>query len=816
MNTQALYESFQSFFEARGHNRVTPSPVVLPNDPTLFFVNAGMNQFKDVFLGTGSRDYTRAVNSQPCIRVSGKHNDLETVGHDGYHLTAFEMLGNWSFGDYGKKEAILWAWEWLTQVLKLPKEQMYATVYDTDDESETIWKTQTDINTHQIVRCGKADNFWEMGETGPCGPCSEVHIDRGPDACDQPHLPHVCEVNGCCARYIEVWNLVFIQSNRLSDGTLQPLPNLSVDTGAGLERLAAYMQNHLYVYDTDGFSEINATIDRHIDPNHAVAKRVIADHTRTLCLGIADGVLPSNDGRGYVLRRLLRRAMRYARQAGCVTPMVHTLVSAVIRSWQDRYPHIAKQQALIEQVIYREEQSFIKTLDTGLAIFESTIANTQTLSGAAAFKLYDTYGFPLDLTQSLAAERGIKLDEAGFYLEKKAQQERARANQKQAQENTEFDASHEQRIQTDTVVYCTHPDGGRGGEVALPKTADERLALARHHTATHLFQASLQRVLGSHVVQSGSLVSTERLRFDFTHFQALTDEEKSKVLLDIQRVIDADLPIEVRYMPLKSAKEMGAMALFGQQYPDEVRVIRIADESNELCGGHHVTHTGLLERIQWVSESGISAGVRRIEAVVGHATCLAYETQKKQTLIDSIYRQWARFKGTSQAFPMIEGQSLPTDPADWLNWEYTALDSQLRHITQLANEHQKQATIDEQKAAGHACQVEPTVIQDIPVALVTISGDMKTLKWTSDTLSNQYSNGIAIICSVDSPHYMVVKQGKTCKAPGAALAIIQAVTHQFGGKGGGRPDMAQAGGVALKHADDIVPVVRDVLCVILG
>lgn len=815
MNTQALYESFRSFFEQRGHHRVGASPVVLPNDPTLFFVNAGMNQFKDVFLGTGSREYTRAVNSQPCIRVSGKHNDLETVGHDGYHLTSFEMLGNWSFGDYGKKEAIVWAWEWLTQELKLPKEKLYATVYETDDESESLWQSQTDIAPTHIVRFGKKDNFWEMGETGPCGPCSELHIDRGPEACDKHDEPHVCEVNGCCARYIELWNLVFIQSNRLPDGTLQPLSQLSVDTGAGLERLAAYMQQQLYVYDTDGFSTINATIDTHIDPSHAVAKRVIADHVRTLCLGIADGVLPSNDGRGYVLRRLLRRAMRYARQAGCTTPMVHTLVPAVVESWRDRYPHMVEKQTLMEHVIHQEEQSFIKTLETGLAIFESTTANTTVLSGSDAFKLYDTYGFPLDLTQSLAAERGIAVDEAGFYAEKESQQKRARANRKQTQANTEFDATHEQRIQTDTVIYCTHPDGGRGGELALPQTDAERLALARHHTATHLLQASLQRIVGDHVAQAGSLVSADRLRFDFTHFQALTADDKATVLADVQRVIDADVPVEVLYMPLDDAKAMGAMALFGQQYPDDVRVIRIANESSELCGGHHVTHTGLLERIEWVSESGISAGVRRIEAIVGDAACLAYNTQKKQRLIDGIYRQWDRFKNAAHALPVLDGQPVPKDPADWLQWEYCMLERQLDHITHRANEHYKQVAKDEQAAAANACQVEPNMIHGIPVAIATVSGDMKTLKWTSDTLSNQHATGIAIVCSAQTPNQVVVKQGKSCKAPGAALAILQAIIQQFGGKGGGRPDMAQAGGVRLEHSDALGPIVQDVLCAIL-
>lgn len=511
VTSKAVRQTFIDFFKSKGHTSVRPAPIVPANDPSLLFTNAGMNQFKDVFLGQGTRDYTRAADSQPCIRVSGKHNDLEDVGRDTSHLTMFEMLGNWSFGDYYKKEAISWAWELLTGVFGIPKEKLYITVYESDDESESLWKEVTDVDPSHVYRFGDKDNFWEMGETGPCGPCSEIHIDLGEGfGCVGSTEPGAwCGVNGDGGRFLEVWNLVFIQYERQKDGRLEPLPNTHVDTGMGLERLCAYLQGTTSAYMTDLFQPIIKQIETlsgkvYTDTLDGMSHRVMADHIRTLVMGIADNVMPSNDGRGYVLRRLLRRALRYAQLIGFKEPVLYKLVDVVVDSFADYYPHVQERRDFITQVVKSEEQSFLRTLESGLVLFEELAADmaeqgrTQ-IGGAEAFKLYDTYGFPLDLTQVLATEKGLSVDMAGFDTHLNAQREKSRKASK--------------------VHDASFTDVPKGGEARLVKTPEERINMARHHTGTHLIHEALRRVLGDHVFQAGSLVDIDHLRFDFTHFQ---------------------------------------------------------------------------------------------------------------------------------------------------------------------------------------------------------------------------------------------------------------------------------------------------------
>ncbi|OQX85356.1 alanine--tRNA ligase [candidate division KSB1 bacterium 4484_87] len=606
MTSKEIRQSFIDFFKKYDHKFVPSSSVVPFDDPTLLFTNAGMNQFKNIFLGIEKRDYTRAANTQKCIRVSGKHNDLEEVGKDTYHHTFFEMLGNWSFGDYYKKEAIAWAWELLTDVWKLPKDKLYATVFREDDEAYELWKQVTDIDPSHISRFDEKDNFWEMGEVGPCGPCSEIHIDLGPDACDKKHVEgHVCAVNGGCARYIELWNLVFIQYNRENDGSLIELPSKHVDTGMGFERIVAVMQNVGSNYDTDLFTPILAKISElsgkaYHDGNEGMAHRVIADHVRALTFAIADGALPSNEGRGYVLRRILRRAARYARTLELHEPVIYKLVPTIVEIMGDAFPEIKEKHQYISMVIKSEEESFGHTLDRGIDLFEKLVAEYKAkgvnqISGEDAFRLYDTYGFPMDLTRLMAEEKNMTIDEAGFEREMELQRERARKAGKwdygldvnwdewtkvsdgKDSEFVGYDAlesdatirlfkkemEHVYLVLDKTPFYAE--SGGQVGDVGeiqgdgfvlsventvkqgekivhiakgdFPNSVknptvrarvkrDQRMSTARNHTATHLLQAALRQVLGSHVHQSGSLVTPFRLRFDLTHFERISPHHR--------------------------------------------------------------------------------------------------------------------------------------------------------------------------------------------------------------------------------------------------------------------------------------------------
>lgn len=708
MKSSDIRQSFLDFFEQKAHTIVRSAPVIPAEDPTLLFTNAGMNQFKDVFLDKGSRPYNRAVDTQKCIRASGKHNDLEDVGRDTYHHTFFEMLGNWSFGDYYKKEAIAWAWELFTEVWKLPKERLYATVYTDDDESLEIWKRETDIDPGHIMKFGEKDNFWEMGETGPCGPCSEIHIDLTDD------LSGKSLVNADDHRVIELWNLVFIQYNRKADKSLDPLPKKHVDTGMGFERVTAVLQGKSSNYDTDIFlplfdsitgitgTEYNATLDGDRD----IAMRVIADHARTLTFAITDGAVPGNEGRGYVLRRILRRAVRYARKLDCHEPMLYRLVGVIADTMGGVFPELKKQQETVEKIIRSEEESFLATLDRGIEIFgeiTTTLgaSKQKRINGKDAFRLYDTYGFPLDLTRLMAAEEGLTIDEDGFEACMQKQKERARRDRKQKQQiagdegewhwfgkkdrtvflgyetlDTEAQVvgvkvagGQLQLVLDHTPFYAesggqtgdrgriewekyaveiidTQKDGevivhvagkvydrATGAEIEPESIAFEgaflaraqvdresREATERNHTATHLLHAALRKVLGEHVQQKGSLVGPERLRFDFSHFEKVSQRELEAVEAEVnERIREAAELVRHADVPFEEALEKGALAFFGDKYADRVRIVEVPGVSMELCGGTHVSNVGKIGLFKIINESSIASGIRRIEAISGKA-----------------------------------------------------------------------------------------------------------------------------------------------------------------------------------------------------
>jgi alanyl-tRNA synthetase len=690
MTSREIRQSFLDFFASKGHRIVPSAPVIPHGDPTLLFTNAGMNQFKEVFLGTGKRDYTRAADTQKCIRVSGKHNDLEEVGRDTYHHTFFEMLGNWSFGDYYKKEAITWAWELLTEEWKLPKERLWATVYNTDEEAFELWKSVTDINPSHILRFGEKDNFWEMGETGPCGPCSEIHIDLTPDG-DAP----ASMVNGGSPKLIEIWNLVFIQNNRKEGGALEELPAKHVDTGMGFERVCAVMEAMKYNfqrppsnYDSDVFTPLISKIAElsrkkyeRSDSDNDIAFRVVADHVRALTFAISDGAIPSNEGRGYVLRRILRRAARFGRNLGLREPFMFHLVQTLTETMGDVFPEIVEHQKHIERAIKGEEEGFNQTLDRGLEIFEDAAANlkgSDIFPGDIAFKLYDTFGFPLDLTELLCRERDLSVDSATFNKLMEEQKERSRETAKAATftggekfietsslsatkflgydgleseakvlaveipyvvlDATPFYAESGGQIgDTGALVYNSHvfdvldtqKDSGVfvhrvagkmheliGKPVSAKVDKTRRLSIMRNHTATHLLHAALRKVLGTHVHQAGSLVAPNHLRFDFAHFAKVAPEELSEIENIVNEKIKENIQLQHhRNIPFEVAQKMGALMFFGDKYGDKVNVVQFGDFSKEFCGGTHVKNTSEIGFFKITSEASSASGVRRIEAI---------------------------------------------------------------------------------------------------------------------------------------------------------------------------------------------------------
>lgn len=852
MTSKEIRESFINFFKKYNHKFVPSSSVVPFDDATLLFANAGMNQFKNIFLGLETRDYTRAANTQKCIRVSGKHNDLEEVGKDTYHHTFFEMLGNWSFGDYYKKEAIEWAWELLTDVWGLPKEKLYATVYKDDDEAENLWKEITDIKPDQVLRFDEKDNFWEMGEIGPCGPCSEIHIDLGPDACDNQHIEgHTCEVNGGCARYIELWNLVFIQYNREQDQSLTELPSKHVDTGMGFERIVAVLQGVPSNYDTDLFTPIIGKIAELTDIVYdsgpaGMAHRVIADHVRALTFAIADGALPSNEGRGYVLRRILRRAARFARTLNVKEPIIYKLVPTVVDVMGKAFPEIREKHQYVSMVIKSEEESFNNTLDRGIDLFEKLVAdlkkkNVDEIHGYEAFRLYDTYGFPLDLTQLMAEEKGMTVDENGFGKEMEKQRERARKAGKwdynlevnfdeweKISEGSDSEFLGYTSLETETRIRMLKREAGHvyivldrtpfyaesGGQVGdqgeidgpgillsvtntihtgekivhiakgeIPEKIDDskvfarvkrdqRMSTARNHTATHLLQAALRNVLGDHVHQSGSLVTPFRLRFDLTHFERISPEQVEKIERIVNEKIWENIHVDVMNMTFDEAREKGAIALFGEKYGDEVRVIKIGNFSMELCGGTHASATGQIGLFRIVSESSVAAGIRRIEAVTG----------------EEAFRQ------------VTEERAILSSLAESMNVQIDEIGHRIKALMDekknLEKELQKVRMQDSTKEVGKWIE-NALQIDSFKLVVSSVQPDsVDELKQIGDQLRNQLKSGVGVLGAKigEKINFLcVVTDDLVSQKKLKAGDIVKSVASIAGGSGGGRPHMALAG-----------------------
>ncbi|GAB1442437.1 alanine--tRNA ligase [Ignavibacteriales bacterium] len=848
MTSQEIRQQFLDFFASKQHKIVPGSPVVPYDDPTLLFSNAGMNQFKDVFLATGKRDYTRAADTQKCIRVSGKHNDLEEVGIDTYHHTFFEMLGNWSFGDYYKKEAIQWAWELLTEVWKLPKERLFATVYRTDDEALEMWKTVTDINPSHILKFDEKDNFWEMGETGPCGPCSEIHINLSDDY-DDPSL-----VNAGSPLCIEIWNLVFIQFNRDENGVLHELPAKHVDTGMGFERLVAVIQGKSSNYDTDVFMPIIKKIEEISGADYTaetdiVPIRVIADHIRTLSFAIADGAVPSNEGRGYVLRRILRRAARYGRKINLNNPFLYQLVDTLADQMGSQFPEIVENKEFVKKIIRSEEESFNKTLDRGIHHFEEIAGNLKKsgiteIPGSDAFKLYDTYGFPVDLTRIIAAEQGFSVDEAGFEKNMTEQRERAREATKSKiglvniiggglddfetidNNSTTFtgyeslsenatitgikrDGSGELIILDKTPFYVEAGgqiddlgiirigenklvvddvlknegkvihvvDNGMGllvdtgMEVIAEVDSKRRWDIMRNHSATHFMHSALRKTLGTHVQQAGSYVGPDRLRFDFSHFGKVSKEELAEIEAQVNEVLRENIPLtHHRNMPIEKAKSMGALMFFGDKYGDLVNVVQFGDKSIEFCGGTHVHNTSEIGLFKIISESSISSGVRRIEAVTGAGVekFIQHQFEKLNESNDVIAR---------------------------LHDEKKKLEKEIAEFKL----SQKKQQIGKVVANGESFEGI-----NLYSAIIEADGNDE-LKQLGDDLRDHIKTGVGLLLSVFDGKVGLVCVVTDDLIKGKNLSagkIVGDVARILGGGGGGRPQSATAGGKDIQKINE--------------
>lgn len=858
MSSAEIRSAFLNFFAERGHE-VVPSGSLIPhNDDTLLFTNAGMVPFKDVFLGTDKRAYQRATSSQRCVRAGGKHNDLENVGYTARHHTFFEMLGNFSFGDYFKREAIQYSWQFLTEELKLPAEKLWITVFESDDEAFDIWAQEIGVPTDRISRIGEKDNFWSMGDTGPCGPCSEIFYDHGEDVWGGP--PGTPEEDG--DRYIEIWNLVFMQYNRQADGSMQPLAKQSIDTGMGLERIAAIMQGVHSNYETDTFVALIAAAAQAVGCNDLKEQslRVIADHIRSCSFLIADGVLPSNEGRGYVLRRIIRRAVRHGTKLGANGAFFYKLVDALIAQMGAAYPELVKHQQRIEQALLQEEEQFARTLQRGLGILDDALAELKgdTIDGELAFKLYDTYGFPLDLTADVARERGYKVDEAGFAAAMDAQRKRAQQASQfttdytklmQSQHETEF--SGYERVQEESQIVELFYEGksvdslaaGQSGVVVLAKTpfyaesggqvgdtgtlslageaafnvtdtqhigkavghhgeatiglsvgmtvqaqidAQRREAIKANHSATHLLHAALRNILGDHVSQKGSLVDAERLRFDFAHPKAVSYRELQEIEAQVNAEIRRNSELSTALMPIDDAKAKGAMALFGEKYDDEVRVVQMGAYSLELCGGTHVNRTGDIGSLRIMQESGIASGVRRIEATTAeHA--VAY-TQQQQSALHKL----AELTKVDQTALVSRIEQL--------------LDKQKQQEKQLA---ELQSKLSQQAGASLIDQV--TDVAGVKTIIAELQGtEAKALRGMVDDLKNQLGEGIVVLAAVQGEKVALiagVTDSLTAKVKAGEL--INHVASQVGGKGGGRADMAQAGGTQPENVADALGSVTD-------
>ncbi|MEY1637053.1 alanine--tRNA ligase [Morganella morganii] len=851
-STAEIRQAFLDFFHTKGHQIVQSSSLVPNNDPTLLFTNAGMNQFKDVFLGLDKRPYTRATTAQRCVRAGGKHNDLENVGYTARHHTFFEMLGNFSFGDYFKHDAINFAWELLTgkEWFNLPKEKLWVTVYATDDEAYNIWKDEVGVPAERIIRIGDnkgaqyaSDNFWQMGDTGPCGPCTEIFFDHGDHIWGGP--PGSPEEDG--DRYIEIWNIVFMQFNRQSDGTLEPLPKPSVDTGMGLERITAVLQHVNSNYDIDLFRKLIADVAKVTGADDLTSKslRVIADHIRSCAFLICDGVIPSNEGRGYVLRRIIRRAVRHGYMLGAKDTFFYKLVAPLIDVMGSAGEELARQRVMVEKVLKSEEEQFARTLERGLQLLDDELASLtgDTLSGEAAFRLYDTYGFPLDLTADVCRERNLKVDEAGFEAAMEEQRRRARENSgfgadynslikvdkrsdfsgydhneqaativalyKEGQPVTELNAGDEGLVILDKTAFYAESGGqvgdtgvlssndaqfsvlgtqkygqaiGHAGRVDSGKLTvnhkitakideERRNAIRLNHSATHLMHAALRQVLGEHVSQKGSLVNDKYLRFDFSHFEAMTPAQIREVEALVNAEIRKNEPVVTELMDLEEAKAKGAMALFGEKYDERVRVLSMGDFSTELCGGTHAARTGDIGLFRIISESATAAGIRRIEAVTGTGA------------LESVNQQ-------SDALSAV-AQLVKSDEAGVSEKVKAALDK----IRTLEKELQQ---LKEQQAAQESSSMTKDAVSVNGVKLLVkqlTNAEPKMLRTMVDDLKNQLSSGIIVLSTISDDKVSLIA-GVTKDLTGKVKAgeLVAFIAEQIGGKGGGRPDMAQAGG----------------------
>ena len=872
-----IRDSFLGFFQDRTHTVVRSSSLVPRQDPTLLFTNAGMVQFKDVFLGLERPAFTRAASAQKCLRISGKHNDLESVGRDTYHHTFFEMLGNWSFGDYYKEEAIAWAWELLTREWRLPVDRLYATVFRNDDDAEELWCRVAGLPSDRVQRFDEKDNFWEMGDTGPCGPCSEIHLDRGPDACDlRGRAGHVCAVNGGCARYIELWNLVFIQYNRDADGTLHELPAKHVDTGMGLERITAVLQGVFSDYDVDLLHSVIAAAEELAGkaygevPEADVSFRVIADHARAVSLLIADGVLPGNDGRGYVLRRLLRRAARHGRLLGFDEPFLFRLMAPVAVVLGDAYGELRTEAERIESTVKAEEARFADTLDKGLVLLEESLADLRkargrSLPGDVAFRLYDTYGFPVDLTEDILRGEGITVDHDGFERLMEEQRTRARAARDTvsrgdgpgvagALPRTRFlgydrlshesqvtglyrgDAPVEEAHEGDTVALVVaetpfYPEsGGQVGDRGVIRTArgdavevldtwrptpeaamhrgkvvsgriaagdavelavdgERRGRAMLNHSATHILHAVLREELGAGVRQAGSLVAPDRLRFDFTHGGPVEPEELERIEREVNRRIRDNAGVSTEEMDYDDAIRSGALAFFGDKYGDRVRVVRIGDFSTELCGGTHIHQSGDIGLFRLSAESGVSAGVRRIEAVTG---ATAFDVVRAA---DAVLAEVTGLLRSTHADAADKVRRLLERQKE-LERQVAELKGRLGQdrVPELLGKAQK-------NAAGASFVIE------------RVEGlDARQLRDTVDQLRQRLPDGFVFLACPGEKNVMLAAGVGSGLADGYhAGNIIKQVAPVVGGGGGGRADFAQAGGKQPQKTDDALRLAREIV-----
>ena len=854
-----IRQSFLDFFKSKDHEIVPSSSLVPSNDPSLLFTNAGMVQFKDVFLGRESRPYKRAVSSQRCVRAGGKHNDLENVGYTTRHHTFFEMLGNFSFGDYFKEEAITYAWEYLTGVLKIPGSRLWVTVFEDDKEAANIWLNEIGISSKQFSRCGEQDNFWSVGDTGPCGPCSEIFYDHGKDIPGGPPGSKDADMD----RYVEIWNLVFTQYNRDGNGSLKPIPHPSVDTGMGLERITAVMQGVHNNFEIELFEKIIKKINtlcgnKQID---IISSRIVADHIRSCSFLLADGVVPSNEGRGYVLRRIIRRAIRHGNKLGLKEPFFYKLVEVLEQEMGDAYPELTKTRSNIERMLLGEEERFSETLEQGLKIFEDITNKLKgnTIKGEDVFRLYDTYGFPVDLTADIARERNMKVDMNGFNKAMAGQRQRARAASKfDAAINVNTDNNlvsaftGYERLEQKTTVIALYQDGrnvkslneGEVGGVILLETPfyaqsggqvgdkgelfagdvffevedtkkqgqshihlgvlragslkvgdvvrasvdqKRRADIMRNHSATHLLHAALRKIFGEHVVQKGSLVESERLRFDFSHNESLTHEQ----LKEIERLVNSKIlnndETQIHIMSLEKAKSSGAISLFGEKYEDTVRVLNIAGEfSCELCGGTHVERSGDIGAFKIISESGIASGVRRIEAITGMGALVWVENMENKL----------------------------QHMAELLKSDVETVDSRLNLQLKKTRKLEKELSQLRGKLtsnAGTDLLDEAIVIDGISVIAKSLDGaDPKNLRDTVDQLKNKLGTAALILANVDESKVNLVAgvtDDTICRIKAGDL--VNFVAEQVGGRGGGRPDMAQAGGNNPKALENALAKVPD-------